>query len=180
MPTCYQLADATVHAMAREILKTHHPELKIGDGEEDNDYLRLCIMFAFGDAGSGEPAVKLHGYPCAAVISIIPYKQRVDKRADAEIIIDQSQWQDFTAPQRRALLDHEITHLELQRDDIGLVKTDDQGRPKLSMRLHDYQVGGFASIAKRYGGDALEVIQAKQMRDAYGDVLEQNGQLFHA
>lgn len=178
MPTCYQLADATVHAMARQILNEHHPKLKIGDGEEEGDYVRLCIMFAFGDAASGEPPVKLHGYPCAAVVSIIPYKQRVDKRADAEIIIDQGQWQDLSDIQRRALLDHEITHLELQKDDVGLVKTDDQGRPKLSMRLHDWQIGGFREIAQRYGEDALEVIGARAFEKDYGDCALANEKLF--
>lgn len=174
MPTCYQLADPTVHAMAHEVMEAHHPELRMPDGL----YIRLCIMFAFGDANSDEPALKLHGYPSAAIVKIIPYDQRVDKRADAEIKIDQSQWEAFNDTQRRALLDHEITHLEILKDDIGLVKTDDAGRPKLRMRLHDWQIGGFRSIAQRYGADAPEVVTAKAFEKDYGDVALAGDKLF--
>jgi hypothetical protein len=165
MPTCFQLADASVHQLAKEVMEQHHPELRMPDG----DFVKLCIMMAFGDANSSEPALKLHGYAAAAIVKVIPYDQRVDKRADAEIKIDQSQWDAFTDAQRRALLDHEITHLEIQKDDDGFVKTDDAGRPKLRMKLHDWQLGGFRSIAQRYGRDAIEVINAKAFEKDFGD-----------
>jgi hypothetical protein len=94
----------------------------------------------------------------------------VNKRADAEILIDMEQWEKLTDNQRLALLDHEITHLEVQVDDVGLVKTDDQGRPKLKLKLHDWQLGGFRSIAQRYGADAIEVMEANRFSTDYGDV----------
>lgn len=175
MPVVYQLADAAVHALARDVMAEHHAKRLI---MPDGDFVKLCIMFAFGDVNSDEPAVKLHGYPCAAVVSIIPYKQRVDKRADAEIIIDRSQWDAMTDLQRRALLDHEITHLEFQKDDVGCVKTDDVGRPKLTMRLHDWQLGGFREIAQRYGEDAIEVVNAKAFKRDYGEAVFAGGGLF--
>lgn len=171
MGIIYDQARREVHDMAHEILNTHHPELKLADGSA----VRLCILMANNDGEDAEPAVKLHGYPCAAVISIISYKQRVDKRADAEIIIDEKAWNDLTEPQQRALLDHEITHLQFQVDDIGMVKTDDQGRPKLKMRLHDFDFGGFRTIARRYGADALEVQAARAFEKEYGpDVFHTN------
>lgn len=177
MSIIYDQARREVHDMAAEILSTHHPELKLADGSP----VRLCILMATNeDPASEEPAVKLHNYPCAAVISIIPYKQRVDKRADAEIIIDEKAWNDMTEPQQRALLDHEITHLQFQVDDIGMVKTDDTGRPKLKMRLHDFDFGGFRTIARRYGADAPEVQAARAFEKDYGaDVLKLN-ELFDA
>lgn len=175
MSTCYELAGPEVHDLARNILETHHPELKMPDGE----HVRLCIMFAFTTDDSPEPPVKCHGYPAAAVVSVIPYKQRVDKRADAEIILDQKVWLDrLTELQQRALLDHEITHLEIQVDDHGLVKTDDTGRPKLKLKLHDYELGGFRSIAKRYGEDALEVMEAQRFVKDQGDVMLTGEKLF--
>lgn len=167
MSVILELADETVHQMAKEVLTLHHPELRLPDG-----HVKLCIMMASSDREDGEPPVKNQGYPCYAVISVIPYKQRVDKRADAEIIIDKDRWvNDLTEPQQRALLDHEITHLEIQTDDMGMVKTDDTGRPKLKLKLHDWQIGGFRSIAMRYGSDALEVIEARKFQKHNSDVV---------
>lgn len=169
MAVTYDQAPAEVHEMAREILEEHHPELKLGESE----HVRLCILMAQvtgDDVDPDEPAVKWNGYPALAVISVISYKQRVDKRADAEIIIDRKAWDDMTEPKQRALLDHEITHLEIQTDADGFVKSDDQGRPKLKLRLHDWQLGGFRSIAQRYGGDAVEVVEARKFEQDYADV----------
>lgn len=163
-------AEQSVHDMANEIIDAHHPELK-GVPNVDGSRSRLCILMACNeDKESDEPPVKCHGYPAAAIVSIIPYKQRVDKRADAEIIIDALVWDGLTEPQQRALLDHEITHLEVQKDEHGFVKTDDAGRPKLKLRLHDWQIGGFRSIAERYGDEALEVRHARDFQKEYGDV----------
>lgn len=170
-------ADSSVHDMAREIIERFHDDLKDRPGIAGG--VRLCILMASNDdRESDDPPVKCHGYPAAAVISVIPYKQRVDKRADAEIIIDAKAWDDLTEPQQRALLDHEITHLEIQRDDQGFIKTDDAGRPKLALKLHDWQLGGFRSIAERYRHDALEVMAARQFDTNYGDVVLVKEKLF--
>jgi hypothetical protein len=146
--------------------------------------VKICILMASNDtAEDGEPAVKCHGYPAQAVVSVIPYKQRVDKRADAEIILDEQNWVDLTEPQQRALLDHEITHLQMQTDENGFVKTDDVGRPKLKLRLHDFQLGGFRTIAKRYGADAPEVKLARDFEERFGEdllVQKQEHELFEA
>lgn len=59
------------------------------------------------------------------------------------------------------------------------MKTDDVGRPKLKMRLHDWQMGGFREIAQRYGSDALEVVEARKFEEVYGDVtLQKQGSLY--
>lgn len=177
MPTTLVLAPKEIHDMAREILRAEwHHDIRLGQGNEDQDFIRLCIFLAHSD--SSEPPVKLHGYPCAAKIAIIPYKQRVDKRADAEITIDALWWDNATEPAQRALLDHEISHLELSKDDLGCLKTDDQGRPKLSLRLHDWQLGGFRAIAQRYGDNAPEVAMARDFQKRHGDVALAAGNLF--
>lgn len=175
MSTIYEQAPPDVHEMAKEIIAQHHPALqRMLDGEP----VRLCILFA-SSSDEKQPAVKCHGYPAAAVISIIPYKQRVDKRADAEIIIDERHWEGLTDVQRRALLDHEITHLEIDLDENNLVRTDDSGRPKLRLKLHDFDFGGFRSVARRYGADAPEVILARKFEEDFGeDVLRSGDRLF--
>ena len=41
-------------------------------------------------------------------------------------------------------------------DDHGVPLTDDAGRPKLKMRPHDFEVGGFFDIVQRNGSAAVE------------------------
>jgi hypothetical protein len=98
--------------MAREILRQYHPDLKMTGDLSDSPYrgwVSLCLMMVSQENRESEdPPLKVNGYPAAAVVSVIPHKQRADKRADAEILIDQRQWDDLTEPQQRSLLDHEI------------------------------------------------------------------------
>ena len=166
MSVILELAEAPVLEMAREIIAQHHKHLIFQDGQQ----VRLCIMMARQpDDKREEPAIKHDGYAVAAQVSIIPYKQRVDKRADAEIIIDGRLWEDMTDRRRRALLDHQITCIELQTDgETGAVKTDDVGRPKLTLRNCDWRLQGFESIARRYEADALEVMEARKFQQVYG------------
>jgi len=168
MSVTYDQATSDVHQLAKAIMERHHSNrLRFADGQ----FPTLCILMACKDSNDpSDPAIKLHGYPCQAIISIVPYKQRVDKRADVEIVIDAKNWDELTQPQQVALLDHEITHLEFDVDmQTGIVKTDDAGRPKLRLKLHDYQVGGFREIALRYGDDAPECIAGRDFVERYGD-----------
>ncbi len=177
MSVIYDQASRELHHLAAEILTSNHPDLRLPDGS----FVKLCLLMASAGGEEDDAPVKCHGYPAQAVISVIAYKQRVDKRADAEIVIDEKNWHDLTEPQQRALLDHEITHLEIVKDEHGMVKCDDMGRPKIKLRLHDWQMGGFRSIAARYGDDAPEVILAKDFKEKFGDVaLSETDVLFGA
>lgn len=109
MPIGYSQAGSEVHEAALQIMQEHHKDLKLSD----DTWPTLCLMFVHGEDKEGEAPLKLHGYPCAAVVSVIPVKQRADKRADAEILIDEKWWEKANERQRTALLDHEITHLEI-------------------------------------------------------------------
>ncbi len=169
MPVSLSQAPAEIHALAGDILERYHDDLQC-NGER----VRLCILTAVNDDASNEPPVKLHGYPRVGVISVIPYKQRVDKRADAEIVLDEREWGVMPEQRQRALLDHLITHLEFVKDSTtGAVKTDDLGRPKLRLCLCDWHLQGFRSIAQRYGADAFEVTAARQFQERYGDVVSE-------
>jgi hypothetical protein len=135
----------------------------------------VCVLMATAakdDKGKAlAPAVKLHGVACAATVRIVSYKDRVAGREDAEILVDADLWEEASDPERVALLDHELHHLEVQRDDDGHPKSDDCGRPKLKMRHHDHDFGWFDAIARRHGDASYEVKQAKAFAD-------QNGQLY--
>ncbi len=106
--------------------------------------------------------------PCRAIVKKISTKERTFGQPDARILIDANWWNAATEKQRIALLDHELYHLIVVEEEPGVYAVDDLGRPKISMRPHDFQVGWFAIIAREHGEDAGEVEQSKQVFDDYG------------
>lgn len=159
---------ATASSEGREVLDTvieeYHPHLR-------EHGVTVGLLAAWPRAGGDDAPLKLHGYPCLAVVKVTPYRQRVQGIQDAVITLDGPAWERATEAERIALLDHELTHLELIRDDDGAVKTDDALRPRLKCRLHDWNLGGFEVIARRHGDAAPEVVAWKEAHTAYSQAV---------
>lgn len=151
-----------LHEILAAAIEEWHPELS-----EAGVTIGLQVAWPGENADPDVSAVKLHGYECAAVIRITPAKWRLRGVEDAVIEVDGKTWERLTEPERVALIDHELTHLEIARDKDGVIKSDDQGRPKLKMRLHDFQIGGFGEIVRRHGSSALELQNLKATVSAY-------------
>lgn len=156
MGTTYERASDDVIEKVQEVMRRFHPDLAAAK-------VTIDVLLAHADPDSDECAVKAHGYPAAAVVRKIGLKDRVKGCADAEIVIDGDKIDEWSDRQLMALIDHELNHLEPDRDAKGEFKTDDIGRPKLAIRLHDRQFGWFDIIAKRWGVDSFEVQQAGEM-----------------
>lgn len=124
--------------------------------------LRIDLISVANDDPDAH-ALTLNGYPCAAVVRIIDPKGRTMGRGDAEIVIDEARYLPMTDPEKDALLDHEIYHIELQLGKNDRVKLDENGRPKLKLRKHDYQFGWFEEIAKRHAAASMEIKQATRL-----------------
>jgi hypothetical protein len=122
-------------------------------------------------SSEAQPALKLHGWPCHAIVKINPVKDRIRGLADATITIDKGSWDAHEEPWRRALIDHELQHLAVARDDEGAVKLEDHGRPKLKMRLHDRQIGTFDVIVQRHGDDSEDARAMKSVAEAVQQML---------
>jgi len=154
MPT-YRKASAEVNQIVEEMVEKFHGPLRDAG-------VQIECLFAYAltddNGDSTGPALKLGGYPCNAVVRVLNLKDRTVGRGDAEIVIDGDQWDTWDDEQKRALIDHEIEHLELKTDDDGVIR-DDLGRPKLRLRKHDHQFGWFDSIARRHGAASFEVQQ---------------------
>lgn len=172
MPLSYEKCGSDVEEIVARVAEKWHPEL-IEHG------VRIGCLYAFnasedndndGDA-SDEHALKLNGYPAAAIVRKTNLRERASGLPDAQIVIDQKTWEDLTDEQHDALIDHELTHLELSRGDDGRVKTDDRGRPKIKMRLHDFEIGGFREVASRHHEDALEVRALRNLAATDGQLL---------
>ena len=120
--------------------------------------VRIGVLFAANPEG---PAVKHGGYPAHATIKVMSLKDRVTKGYDAELMVSEESWDGFDEDQRAALVDHELTHLEIVAKK-GIVQRDDIDRPKLKTRKGDWNCGdGFAEVVARHGRASIEFENAR-------------------
>lgn len=150
MPTTYRPAPKEVGKLLDLVMSDDFPELaEVG----------VTVLLQFAD-NEEPPALKLHGYPCFAIVRVVNLKDRAAGLADCRIAIDAGAWEEHDDDDwRKALLSHEMEHVELVRDAQGKVKEDALGRPKLKLRPHDFNVGGFDRTIEKYGRQAIEATQ---------------------
>ena len=160
-------APIKVWEMGAAIIKQYHKDLNtVG--------VKLEYLFAYAPTNeAGEKkgaALKSHGYPCSGAAGIINLEGRVMGRQDGKVILDGDGWGRMSEQQQNALLDHEISHFLVARNLEGEAIYDDCGRPKLKMRLHDFQAGWFHDIAARHGAASAEMTQAALLFQECGQV----------
>jgi hypothetical protein len=134
------------------LVKVFHPELReIG--------VKIDLLSVSTD-GDGH-ALTHQGYPATAVVRATNPKERAKGAGDVEIVVDEAKYLRMNDAEKDALLDHELEHVQLvMNKKTGKPKLDSRGRPKISMRKHDYQFGWFDSIAERHGIASQECKQA--------------------
>ena len=154
MATWYERATDEVNETVADVMEHHHPGLHDAEVKVD------VLLAHAGRDENGDPvgpAVKCGGYQCAATIRITSPKERALGRGDALMVLDGDRFEEWSAEELAAVVDHELSHLEFTE------KRDDLDRPKLRMVRHDHQFGWFDAVAKRHGDAAFEVKQAKQL-----------------
>ena len=128
------------------------------------------ILYAYpkhDEAGESlGPALMSGGYPALATVQILGHKRRAAGDADIEITLDWENWSVSSNAEQMAILDHELTHIELKTDSNGRAKRDDGDRPLLKICKHDRQFGWFDVIAHRHGEASAEVRQCREMLDS--------------
>lgn len=155
----YNRCPPSVTELANEIMcefETHRPLLDA----------KVRIDFIFAYAEDGNVAIRHNGQQALGLCKRLPLKQRAMGRGDAEITLDAAWWALANKPARRALLDHELHHIEVDQ-----AKRDDLGRPVLRLRKHDVQIGWFAIIAERHGDFSIERQQARDIYDRHGQAF---------
>lgn len=155
MPKAYSPAPQDIVDRVARLLKKNYSLLNELE-------LRIDVLSATNTEPS-KPAVSHQGCPALAVVSVVGPKQRAKGAGDAEIVVDELAYRQLKEPQRDALIDHELYHIEAKIGKDGLVKRDARNRPKIGMRKHDYQFGWFSEIARRHGMASMEALQAHRM-----------------
>lgn len=158
----FRKGNDTETAMVAAVMEKYHPDLH--DAE-----LIVDVLVAFATKNEqGEPrgpALSHGGYPAIATVRVNSLKSRVLGQGDALITLDGDRWGDYSPEQQRAIIDHELTHLELITSDEGGVEGDDIGRPRLRLRKHDHQFGWFDAVVRRHGRHSVEWSQFKLFQD---------------
>lgn len=138
----------------------------------------------------GTPALTHRGNPAAATVHVVSMKDRVSKNYDVELLIDADHWKNSNIESKRALLDHELSHVTLKKKTIKnekdqdgqvgqtIVEEDDLGRPKIKLVHGDYDIGdGFLNVIRRYGDNSIELQNWKSLNIILSniDAEEENG-----
>ena len=163
MPT-YTLASEATLALLTEVRAQYHSRL-----DEHDVKIGVLMAFATTDENTGErKGSAIRGYagaPAGAQVKKVPTKDRLTKGYDVEMLIDGDEWPNMAETHRRALLDHELTHIETTG------KVDDLGRPKLKMRPEDFIAWGFWEIIQRHGKAAMEHRALTILAEKHGQLL---------
>lgn len=127
--------------------------------------VKVDSMVVYGprnkDGEQTGPAIQVHGRDAYACIRISKLEERVAGRGDAIMWIDGDNWREWPDETLVAIIDHELTHLELAIDPkTNEIQLDDAGHVKLKLRQHDFQVGWFDEVAERHADNSIEVQQA--------------------
>jgi len=165
----FRNADQDAIDLIEQLIGRHHADLQAAG-------VTVGALFAFAptDKETGEPkgpALKKYGMPAVASVRVVNQKDRVAGLPDAQILVDGEAWKDWSEDRQAAVIDRQLLHLEVKRDEDGQVKLDDCFRPKLKLRPPDWLVSGFETIARRHGEASLEVMEARSLADEWGNLL---------
>ena len=171
MPRTYEVAGQDVVVVFDAVLRQYYGWMR-------EKFLTFNLLMAHGpvdcEGRTTAPAIMLHGHAAAATVKVNSLKDRVKGLADITIEIDGDQWPGWSEERRAAVLDHELYHIEPHENSDGSIEMDDCGRPRLTLRKHDFHFGGFAEIANRHRDSAFEL---KAVEEAYILIAGNAGQL---
>jgi hypothetical protein len=140
MATTYQKCDETVRELLDELLEKYRGDLV--DAEAT-----IELLFAFG-------GIRKEGMLVLGRCKINSLQDRAEGKCDVTITLDGDRWPHLPDKRRRALLHHELSHIEdWDVEDHG---TDDLGRPALKARHGDWSFDGFDRILDLYGDQSIE------------------------
>jgi len=176
MPTTYWKAEsqADVLLLLDKAMQSWHKELY-------EHKIKVGVIFAYSD-NADKPAVKANGYAAVACVRLVKGKDRVSKDFDVEMLVDASAWRALSSESKLAVVDHELAHVAIkkkkakkqrkeqanedssddQKHSEEVIVTDDHGRPVLTLKRADWNVGdGFADVVARHGKNAVEYLNIK-------------------
>lgn len=157
----FWMCDSQVYDMAKGLIEKYHPHLVEA---------KIALLFSDKRKSSGNRLV-------LGVCKRVSNDDKVLSGYDFKIILSAEDWGELTSKERQALLDHELSHCDVERvpmmeivngkkkpvrDKYGRklyteeIQTDDNGKPKWKIRPHDFE--NFIKIQERYGLEIASMI----------------------
>lgn len=150
----YSIANEGVNLTIQKVMKENHGDLHA-------EGVTITALIARSEEG---PAIKVRGSEAAGCIRITKLAERTLGLGDAIMILDGERMNLWTSKRLQAVIDHELRHLVLAKSKkTGEIQRDDEGRPKLRIRPHDFEFGWFSRTAELYGEESYEVSQAREI-----------------
>ncbi len=150
----YSIANEEVNLTIQKVMKENHGELHAAG-------VTITALIARSEDG---PALKVGGREALGCIRVTKLTERTLGLGDALMILDGESMIAWSSKRLQAVIDHELRHLMLAKNKrTGEIKLDDEGRPKLRIRPHDFEFGWFARTAELYGEESYEVSQAREI-----------------
>jgi len=150
----YSIANEEVNLTIQKVMKENHGDLHAAG-------VTITALIARSEEG---PAIKVRGSEAAGSIRITKLAERTLGLGDALMTLDGERMVAWTSKRLQAVIDHELRHLMLAKNKkTGQIQLDDEGRPKLRIRPHDFEFGWFARTAELYGEESYEVSQAREI-----------------
>lgn len=157
-PRRFETCPDDVLDLVRQVRREKYPDL---------DGVTMTCDFAYAPTKDGiatSDDLTHHGHPAGAIIKIVSLKDRVSGHADVILRISHAWWvRHPDQKDRYGLINHELKHI------VGTGDEDSHGRPKLLMRHHDYELGGFYDAIeedKEHSPDLQAIMEVnKQLRE---------------
>ncbi len=167
MPKMYDNAPGPVVELVDEVRRKYHSDRLNHSGDDEKTHCVISVVMVHAatdkDGEATGTALTLHGRSCAAIVKRTTLLERTLGVGDVILQLDGDRWEKWSDERQAALIDHELAHIIIGRGDDGKVKLDDRGRPKISMRQHDWEFGGFTEIVRRHGSAAFEATAIQQV-----------------
>lgn len=150
----FSIANEEINLTIQKVMKENHGDLHA-------EGVTITAIIARSEEG---PAIKVRGCEAAGCIRITKLMERTLGLGDAVMILDGERLDAWSSKRLQAVIDHELRHLMLKPcKKTGGFQRDDEGRPKLRIRPHDFEFGWFARTAELYGEESYEVSQAREI-----------------
>ena len=150
----FSIANEEINLTIQKVMKENHGDLHA-------EGVTITAMIARSEEG---PAIKVRGCEAAGCIRITKLMERTLGLGDAVMILDGERLDAWSSKRLQAVIDHELRHLVLAKNKkTGQIQRDDEGRPKLRIRPHDFEFGWFARTGELYGEESYEVSQAREI-----------------
>lgn len=180
MPSELKRANESIEPYVDRLIDEFNVHASLREHEVRIDFL-IAYPEVNADGFAKGPAILHRGMKALGLCRVVNYRDRIKGLGDAEITLDGEYWDEATERERLALLDHELTHIELNSLG-GDIERDDAGRPKVRMKKHDFEVGWFHGVAARWKSSASEVRQARvlqegHLKQVYFEFMDESGDL---